>query len=318
MAATADRVLTYDGPDAAGITQGGVIKAFFSTSSGGWSQSNVDAFGSSTMLPFYTPVPDPWSIDPISGNPDASWVETVTAAEIAGILGVDEVTSARMLTGLPDVEVEFGVIDNGVAGVRVRSGGWLRTDLGLPGPGLHTIDGVGAGPPPPFDDIAGSIHFGAIVEIVEAGITNGCTSTSFCPRSAVTRAQMASFIARALDLPPATADHFTDDATSVHQDNINRLLEAGITTGCGTGVFCPDDPVSRGQMAVFLSRALNLTESGADAFSDDNATPYEDAINAIAAAGITEGCSSTQYCPYEAVERAQMATFLARAFLNAG
>ena len=51
---------------------------------------------------------------------------------------------------------------------------------------------------------------------------------------------MATFLARALDLPPASSDHFTDDNGTAHEDNINRLFEAGITTGCTATKFCPE------------------------------------------------------------------------------
>ncbi len=316
VAATTGQVLTYSGANWESLTASGVIKAFYFSSSGGWTESNVAAFGSATQPPYFEPVADPWSLDPGTGNPNAAWTKSISAGAIADILGVDQVTSARMVSGLPNAQLEFGVIDNGVAGIRIRGGGWIRTDLGLLSSGLHTIDGVGPGPPAPFDDIGGSVHFDAIVALVDAGVTEGCDSNSFCPNRPVTRGQMASFIARAMDLPPATGDHFTDDDADVHQDNINRLREAGITTGCGANSFCPDQPVTRGQMAVFLMRALNLTESDVDAFSDDDVTPYEDAVNAIAAAGITEGCAPDRYCPTALVQRAQMATFLVRAFFG--
>ena len=67
---------------------------------------------------------------------------------------------------------------------------------------------------------------------------------------------MASFLVRALDLPATNIDFFADDDTSPHEDNINRMAASGVTTGCGDGLFCGDDPVSRQHMAVFLYRAL--------------------------------------------------------------
>jgi hypothetical protein len=67
---------------------------------------------------------------------------------------------------------------------------------------------------------------------------------------------MASFLARALGLPPAGDDYFHDDDGSPHEDNINRLFEAGITTGCGGSSFCPNVVVKRETMAAFLHRAL--------------------------------------------------------------
>ncbi|MDP8958719.1 MAG: S-layer homology domain-containing protein [Actinomycetota bacterium] len=90
------------------------------------------------------------------------------------------------------------------------------------------------------------------------GITKGCTAggATYCPTDPVTREQMASFLVRALDLPPAGRDFFSDDAGSIHQADINALAKAGVTKGCGTGGYCPTHPVTRGQMAAFLYRAL--------------------------------------------------------------
>jgi hypothetical protein len=125
---------------------------------------------------------------------------------------------------------------------------------------------------------------------------------------------MATFLARALDLPASTADHFTDDNANKHESAINRVADAGITAGCDASRFCPDGVVTRAQMASFLVRALHLAPTGTDHFVDDNASAHEANINAIAAAGLTAGCSATRYCPGGAVTRAQMATFLTRAF----
>jgi hypothetical protein len=94
-----------------------------------------------------------------------------------------------------------------------------------------------------------------------AGIAGGCGNGLFCPDRDVTRAEMASFLVRAFigegefDPPP---DAFTDDQGSVHAADIDRLASTGITRGCGEGLFCPDDPVTRAEMASFLTRAMGL------------------------------------------------------------
>lgn len=108
-----------------------------------------------------------------------------------------------------------------------------------------------------FTDDATSIHHGAINRLAAAGITGGCTATSYCPKDLVTREQMASFLARALELPGTSVDFFTDDATSIHQGDINRLASSGITGGCGPTQYCPAKSVTREQMAAFLHRALD-------------------------------------------------------------
>jgi hypothetical protein len=106
---------------------------------------------------------------------------------------------------------------------------------------------------------------------------------------------------------------FSDIAGSRFYDDIVWLSDAGITSGCGGGRFCPNSPVSRGQMATFLVRALDLPSAVDDYFDDDDGTTHEAAINSLAAAGITDGCGAGGYCPDRLVRRDQMATFLSRA-----
>jgi hypothetical protein len=166
----------------------------------------------------------------------------------------------------------------------------------------------------PFSDVGNSIFYDDILWMTRAGITGGCGSGRFCPTSSVTREQMASFLARALDLPATATDYFTDDEDSIHENDINRIAAAGITGGCGQGKFCPGVAVKRGPMASFLARAFDLPPTATDYFTDDSESMHEDNINRIAAAGITGGCSATLYCPGSIVTREQMAAFLHRAF----
>jgi spore germination protein YaaH len=165
----------------------------------------------------------------------------------------------------------------------------------------------------PFADIWSSPFRDDIVWLAEAGITNGCGDVWFCPTGSVTRAQMASFLARALDLPASATDYFSDDSGLVYEPDINRVAAAGITLGCDTGRYCPSTPVSRDQMASFLARALELPDSATDYFGDDTGSLHEADINRIAAAGISNGCRPGFYCPSSVVTREQMAAFLHRA-----
>lgn len=109
---------------------------------------------------------------------------------------------------------------------------------------------------------------------------------------------------------------FYDIAGNPFVDDIVWAFEHGITNGCQTSppMFCPGESVTRGQMALFLDRSLDLPDATADYFGDDNGTIFEDAINRLAEAGITNGCATGKYCPYAVVQRDQMASFLARAF----
>ena len=124
---------------------------------------------------------------------------------------------------------------------------------------------------------------------------------------------MAGFLVRALDLPSATKDYFGDDETSAHEDDINRMAEAGITTGCAPDLFCPKATVRRQEMASFLVRALGLPPATADYFSDDEDSTHEAAINSLAESGIASGCAVDRFCPLRTTYRGPMVAFLYRA-----
>lgn len=111
-----------------------------------------------------------------------------------------------------------------------------------------------------FTDDTGSSHEAAINSLAAAGIANGCAPGRFCPNAPVARAQMASFLQRAWDLPIGIVSvlRFSDIGTSVHRLAIYAIADAGITLGCGDGLFCPRQAVRRAEMASFLARALGL------------------------------------------------------------
>ena len=178
---------------------------------------------------------------------------------------------------------------------------------------VTTAPASGAGISGAFTDDDGSVHEADINGIAEAGITMGCGGTDYCPRGGVTRAEMASFLVRAMGLAPETTGPFADITNSIHSPNINALAAAGITTGCSPNAYCPDQVVSREQMATFLTRALELTPTQHN-FADVGTGTHAQDIGAIAAAGITTGCGPGLYCPFDWVTREQMASFLARAF----
>ena len=146
-------------------------------------------------------------------------------------------------------------------------------------------------------------------------------NTKFCPDQPVTRGQMAAFLDRALGLADdGGGDRFVDDDGSIFEASIDRLAAAGITKGCNppdNSMFCPEEPVTRGQMAAFLVRALGYTDDGGgDRFADDDGDIFEPAIDKLATAGVTLGCNppaNDRFCPHSTVTRGQMAAFLHRA-----
>ena len=127
-------------------------------------------------------------------------------------------------------------------------------------------------------DISSSVFVGDIVWLANEGITKGCnppTNDQYCPNDNVTRGQMAAFLVRFLGLTDDGGGNlFADDNGNVFEHNIDILATAGITKGCNPPAntsFCPNDNVTRGQMAAFLVRALGLTDDGGgNLFTDDN------------------------------------------------
>jgi len=172
-----------------------------------------------------------------------------------------------------------------------------------------------------FTDDNGNIHEANINYIADLGVTVGCNpaGTLYCPGDDVTRAEMASFLARAFNLPATSTDYFTDDTGNIHEANINKIAAAGITVGCTVGgtAYCPNAKVTRAEMATFIVRAMNLLPWSADYFTDVPTTYPDHAanINALAGHKITVGCTADgkSFCPADPVKRDQMASFLARA-----
>jgi uncharacterized protein YegL len=168
-----------------------------------------------------------------------------------------------------------------------------------------------------------------IERLYRAGITGGCSTNPlrYCPESFVTRAQMAIFLERGIRgsayIPPAaTGTAFTDVPISYWAAAwIEKLYADGITTGCGGGIYCPDDNVTRAQMAIFLLRSKHGASyvpppvGGTTGFADVPINNWAAAwIKQLAAEAITTGCGGGNYCPEDSVTRAQMAVFLVRMF----
>jgi hypothetical protein len=173
----------------------------------------------------------------------------------------------------------------------------------------------------PQDDLFHS----AVEQIFRAAITAGCGGGLYCRDAAVRRDQMAVFLLKAEHgagyVPPACAGIFTDvPCSSQYASWIEQLAAEGITGGCGDAIYCPDSPVRRDQMAVFLLKGKH----GADYvppgclnnFVDVPCpSPFADWIEELAAEDITAGCGGGKYCPDSASTRGQMAVFLTRTFL---
>lgn len=122
------------------------------------------------------------------------------------------------------------------------------------------------------------------------------------------------------DPQAAWTGFFADDDDSVHEESIDALAAVGVTKGCNppdNTNYCPDESLTRGQIAAFIRRNLALAPSVEDFYTDDTGHVFEDDINAVTTAGIGFGCTATTYCSGEPLLREEMAEMLVRAFASA-
>ncbi|MBL8233913.1 MAG: SBBP repeat-containing protein [Bryobacterales bacterium] len=181
----------------------------------------------------------------------------------------------------------------------------------------------------PYLDVPATHPFADTIRLMRYfGVTSGCNATDYCPDAVTTRGQMAVFIIRSL----LGGDNFTHPAAPYFGDvpgthpqyrHIQKMRELGITSGCTATNYCPDEPVTRAQMALFLVRA-RLAVGAGQSFPFPTTTPFADvppatpayeAVQKMREQGITSGCSATAYCPDQFTTRGQMSVFLMRAFV---
>jgi hypothetical protein len=180
-----------------------------------------------------------------------------------------------------------------------------------------------------FADVGSAYWAAPFVErVYHFGITAGCSAVplNYCPGNSITRAEMAVMLIVGRHgktyAPPAATGTVFSDVPAGHwaASWIEELLVEGITSGCGSGQFCPGNPITRAEMAVMLL----VTKHGAGyqppaasgtRFADIPASHWAAAwIEQLAAEGITAGCSPTNFCPDNPVTRAEMAVFLSTIF----
>ncbi len=169
-----------------------------------------------------------------------------------------------------------------------------------------------------FADVPVNAYFADAVKwAVDKGITNGLSDTMFGPYESCTRAQIVTFLWRAAGSPePKTASSFTDvPANAYYAKAVAWAVENGITNGMTATMFAPDATCTRGQSVTFLYRALKGTASGSTNFTDVKSDAfYADAINWAVANNVTNGTSNTTFSPNADCTRAEIVTFLYRAY----
>ena len=168
-----------------------------------------------------------------------------------------------------------------------------------------------------YDVPNGAYFYEAVKWAVKNGITTGVGNDLFAPEQPCTRAQIVTFLWRAAGSPePKTASSFTDvSASAYYAKAVAWAVENGITNGMTETTFAPDATCTRGQSVTFLYRALKGSASGSTNFTDVASDAfYADAVNWAVANNVTNGTSNTTFSPNADCTRAEIVTFLYRAY----
>lgn len=180
----------------------------------------------------------------------------------------------------------------------------------------------------PFNDVfANHEAWTEIQALASAGVTRGCTPGNFCPGDNVTRAEMAVFLIRAkygasIDsaLPTPTSNVFNDIPPSYWAAKwIKKALDDRLTSGCGNNNYCPEQRVSRSEMAVFTQRLRGVwTQPGMRGIYADVPWGYWSGGWIENAAEYFPGCGRSgdrpNFCPERSVTRSEMAQLLTRIY----
>jgi hypothetical protein len=266
-----------------------------------------------TACPFPTPsilvaasVPASTGALTASSTSGAGHVDTWTLT--GGTLDSGQGTSSITFTsGAPGGTIRFQLVDSlGACEVAAPDA-------------FVSVDFLDVPPSHPFHDYVNTV--------ARNGVTAGCGSGDYCPATAINRAQMAVFLLKAEHgadyAPPACTGVFDDVACpgAFAVDWIEQLSAEAITGGCGGNNYCPDDPVTRAQMAVFLLKASlgpsHTPPTATGIFGDVPVGSFAaDWIEDLHGRGITGGCNASPllYCPDNPNTRGQMAVFLTKAF----
>lgn len=293
-------------------TCGGIAPGAVPNDTAGWGRIDAPGAFDAALCPPPTPVPNaPLSAPPatagliasVAARPAHTYAWTLSGGAITAGQGSSQIV---FTSGAPGVTMQLSVTD-AIAGCASR-----------PAAATIQVDFLDVAPSHPFHD--------AIVRVARNGISLGCGGGSYCPSDPISRAAMAFFLLRAIHggsykPPEATGGVFADvSASDFGAGWIEQIAAEGITSGCGGGDYCPNQPVTRAGMAVFLLRgthgaAYRPPAQSGGVFGDVPLGAFLGSwIEELAAEGVTGGCGGGNFCPDGAVSRGEMAAFLNRAF----
>ena len=247
VTSTSGLVLSVSGQTALGL---------YSSSSGGMTENFGDVFGEGNH-PHLVTVNDSPAFSISASNPHSIWEAKYSQELISNIFGLDRISNIfvteRNDSGSAKSIRIIGII-NGEIALLDKTALDIKEALGLRSTTFEIFNTN------TFEDVPTEHIFASeITTLYQSGITSGCEIDRFCPERAVTRAEMAAFLTRALDLDLVDdKEKFQDDDGHFLESQIATLAFNGITSGCEIDRFCPERAVTRAEMAAFLTRALNL------------------------------------------------------------
>ena len=169
-----------------------------------------------------------------------------------------------------------------------------------------------------FADVStDAYYYEAVKWAAKKGITGGTGDGTFNPNGSCTRAHIVTFLWRAAGSPaPKSTVSFADvPAGSYYAKAVAWAVENGITLGTGDGTFSPNATCTRAQSVTFLYRALGTAPTTVNGFTDVTADAfYADAVAWAVESGVTNGTSASTFSPNNGCTRAQIVTFLYRAY----
>lgn len=251
-----------------------------------------------------------------------SGTKAVSSSTPAGTYSI--VWTNRGMTFSGEENYDLTRTETGVLTVTAKSGGSTGGGGGSPSGGgsvsVPTVPTTPAKPEAPaFSDVStGAYYHDAVKWAAEKGITGGTGDGKFSPNRPCTRAQIVTFLWRAAGSPePQGAAGFADiSAEAYYAKAVAWAVENGVTSGTEDGRFSPDQPCTRAQSVAFLYRAAGAPAvSGGSGFDDVAESAYYAAAVAWAQAnGVTGGLGNGLFGPGNGCTRAQIVTFLYRAY----
>jgi SpoIID/LytB domain protein len=282
---TAGKVITYGG----GYTRDGVIQAFYSSSTGGKTNDNAVGFGSSTVWPYLQTVDDPWSIDNRVGNPKAAWSYDFTTYQLSKNILCGDIPCFDAITDIyvsgaassgAATEVTMKGYKNGAARTVTKSGRNIKSQLGFTSHYFKTSSA-------------------SDVSTLAVGPVTVNTSTPSSSSSG------GSVVSSSGD----TAQYATSTSGLLY------LSKAGLLDKCTqSSSACQNKTITREEAAAVVAVTGGVPLDAPNAYSDDDQSIYQQAINGMPYYGM-EVCfgSPFQYLPKESVTRDEFACMLTKA-----